>query len=247
MLSDLRRTHGVEDPYGITTRCLGNEMDGPWQTGHRTAHEYGRLAAQTAAAMRTVDPGVRLVTCGSSSRGMPTFGAWEQTVPELASEHVDMVSAHAYYQRHGDDLGSHLANATDMDAFIEEVVASADAVAIRKRQRRRIDVSFDEWNVGDQARWDEEGPPVTGEEAPRLIEDVYDVADAVVVGNPLISLLRHTDRVASTCQAQLVNVIAPVRCEPDGAAWCQTTSYPFAQASAPAPGEVLRGELACPT
>ncbi len=246
-LSDLRRAHGAEDPYGITTWCLGNEMDGPWQTGHRTAHEYGRLAAKTAAAMRTVDPDVRLVACGSSSRGMPTFGAWEQTVLELASEHVDMLSAHAYYQRHGDDLGSHLANATDMDAFIEEVVATADGVAARKRQRRRIDVSFDEWNVWDQRRWDAEGPPVTWEEAPRLIEDVYDVADAVVVGNLLISLLRHSDRVASASQAQLVNVIAPIRCEPDGAAWRQTTFYPFAQAAALARGQVLRGELVCPT
>ena len=245
--SELRRSHGADAPYGIRTWCLGNEMDGPWQTGHKTAHEYGRLAAETAAAMRTVDAGLRLVACGSSGRGMPTFGAWESTVLELAGDAVDMVSAHAYYQQHGDDLGSHLADAMDMDAFVQEVVATADAVRARNRTGKRIDVSFDEWNVWDQDRFEREGPPSTWEEAPRLIEDVYDVAGAVVVGNLLISLLRHSDRVASASQAQLVNVIAPIRAEPDGPAWRQTTFHPFAQAAALARGTVLRSELACPT
>ena len=41
-LSDLRRKHGAEDPYGVRLWCLGNEMDGPWQVGHKTADEYGR-------------------------------------------------------------------------------------------------------------------------------------------------------------------------------------------------------------
>ena len=231
----------------MRTWCLGNELDGPWQTGHKTAHEYGRLAAETAAAMRSVDPGLRLVACGSSGRGMPTFGAWEATVLELAGDAVDMVSAHAYYQQHGDDLGSHLADAVDMDAFVDEVVATADAVRARNRTAKRIDVSFDEWNVWDQERFEREGPPTAWEEAPRLIEDVYDVAGAVVVGNLLISLLRHGDRVASASQAQLVNVIAPIRAEPGGPAWRQTTFHPFAQAAALARGTVLRGELACPT
>lgn len=245
--SELRRSHGADAPHAIRTWCLGNELDGPWQTGHKTAHEYGRLAAETAAAMRAVDAGLRLVACGSSGRGMPTFGAWEDTVLDLAYDHVDMVSAHAYYQQHGDDLGSHLASATDMDAFVEEVVATADAVRARRKADKRIDVSFDEWNVWDQERWEADGPPSTWQEAPRLIEDVYDVADAVVVGNLLISLLRHTDRVASASQAQLVNVIAPIRAESGGAAWRQTTYHPFAQAAALARGAVLRGELACPT
>ena len=244
--SELRRSHGADAPYAIGTWCLGNEMDGPWQTGHLTAHEYGRLAAETAAAMRSVDADLRLVACGSSNRGMPTFGAWESTVLELAGDHVDLVSAHAYYQR-GDDLGSHLADAMDMDAFVEEVVATADAVRARNRTAKRIDVSFDEWNVWDQDRFEREGPPTGWEEAPRLIEDVYDVADAVVVGNLLISLLRHSDRVASASQAQLVNVIAPIRAEPGGPAWRQTTFHPFAQAAALARGTVLRCELVCPT
>lgn len=54
-LSDQRVTHGDKTPFGINLWCLGNEMDGPWQTGHKTAEEYGRIAAETARAMRQID------------------------------------------------------------------------------------------------------------------------------------------------------------------------------------------------
>ena len=46
-------------------------------------------------------------------------------------------------------------------------------------------------------------------EAPPHLEDVYNVADALVVGGMLITLLNHADRVRIACLAQLVNVIAP--------------------------------------
>ena len=166
---------------------------------------------------------------------------------EHAYDQVDLVSAHAYYQQHGDDLGSHLASALDMDAFVDAVVSTADAVRARGRHTKRIGVSFDEWNVWDQVAWEEAGPPREWVEAPRLLEDAYDVADAVVVGSLLISLLRHSDRVVSASQAQLVNVIGPIRSEPGGPAWRQTTFHPFAQAAALARGEVLRCEVTAPT
>ncbi|MFR5337179.1 MAG: alpha-N-arabinofuranosidase, partial [Blautia producta] len=75
--SDLRIRHGVKDPHNIKVWCLGNEMDGPWQIGHKTMEEYGRLAEETAKAMRLIDPGIELVSCGSSNRDMPTFPDWE--------------------------------------------------------------------------------------------------------------------------------------------------------------------------
>jgi alpha-N-arabinofuranosidase len=246
-LSDLRRSHGAKEPYNVRMWCLGNEMDGPWQTGHKTAEEYGRLAEETAKAMRMIDPGLELVACGSSHRSMPTFGAWEATVLEHCYEQVDFISAHAYYYQHGDDLGSHLASGLDMDAFVESVVATADSVRARQRHTKRINISFDEWNVWYQDRYHAEGPPAEWLEAPRVIEDTYDVADAVVVGSLLISLLRHSDRVTSACQAQLVNIIAPIRSEPGGPAWRQTIFHPFAQAAALAKGDVLRVEVHAPT
>lgn len=242
-LSDLRVAHGAPDPYGIRLWCLGNEMDGPWQLGHRTAHEYGRLAAETARAMRMVDPGLELVACGSAHSQMPTFGGWESTVLELALDQVDHISAHAYYGRADGDLGSFLASAVDMDRTISSVVATADAVAARTRSPERVGVSFDEWNVWSGPS---QAPVDEWVRAPRISEDVFTVADAVVVGDLLITLLRHTDRVAVACQAQLVNVLAPIRAEPDGAAWRQTIFHPFALTAGLAHGTVLRTELTAP-
>ncbi|MGW2092233.1 arabinosylfuranosidase ArfA [Promicromonospora sukumoe] len=239
--SDLRRANGAEDPYRIKMWCLGNEMDGPWQIGHKTAQEYGRLAAETARAMRMVDPDLELVACGSSGSQMPTFGEWEHTVLTEAYEHVDHISAHAYYWEEDGDLASFLASAVNMDHFVDAVAATADAVRAAGKHTKHIHVSFDEWNVWYQKR--AESRPPSGDDwpvAPVLLEDRYNVADAVVVGNLLISLLRHTDRVHAASLAQLVNVIAPIMTEPGGRSWRQTTFHPFALTARHAAGEVLR-------
>src|SRR3954452_16432692 len=245
-LSELRRKNASDAPYGVKLWCLGNELDGPWQTGHKTAHEYGRLAAETARALRQAEPGLELVACGSSHSRMPTFGSWESTVLELAYDQVDHISCHAYYEAVDGDVDSFLASAVDMDRFIDSVAATADAVGARLKSSKRIGISFDEWNVWDQQRFHAD-PPTEWRTAPRLIEDEYDVTDAVVVGNLLISLLRHSDRVHVACQAQLVNVIAPIRAEPAGPAWRQTIFHPFALTARLARGEVLRTEVAAPT
>lgn len=240
-LSDLRRSNGTPEPHGIRMWCLGNEMDGPWQIGHKTAHEYGRLAAETARAMRMVDPGLVLVACGSSGTAMPTFGEWERVVLTEAYEEVDLISAHAYYWQEDGDLGSFLASPVDMDAFVASVAATADAVGAAKKLPKRVGISFDEWNVWYQHR--AESRPPSGDDwpvAPVLLEDRYTVADAVVVGGLLISLLRNTDRVHAASLAQLVNVIAPIMTEPGGRSWRQTTFHPFALTSRHASGDVLR-------
>jgi alpha-N-arabinofuranosidase len=241
-LSDQRRANGREEPFGVTMWCLGNEMDGPWQVGHRSASDYGTLASQVAKAMRLVDNRVRFVACGSSGRNMPTFGSWERTVLEHTYDDVEYISCHAYYQETDGDLGSFLASGVDMAAFIEEVVATADHVRAVKRSEKRIQISFDEWNVWYFTRWNaQEGTfaiddwPV----APRLLEDVYTVADAVTVGGLLITLLNHADRVTSASLAQLVNVIAPIMTEPGGPAWRQTTFFPFSLTSKSAGGTAL--------
>ena len=71
--SDLRRSHGYPDPHDIKVWCLGNELDGHWQIGHKTADEYGRLACETAKVMKWVDPSIELVVCGSSGRACRLF------------------------------------------------------------------------------------------------------------------------------------------------------------------------------
>ncbi|GGI43611.1 alpha-N-arabinofuranosidase [Agromyces flavus] len=249
-LSDRRVANGSPEPHDIRMWCLGNEMDGPWQLGHGTAEEYGRLASKTARAMRQVDPELELVACGSSSAHMPTFGHWERTVLEETYDDVDYISCHAYYEPKGGDYGSFLASGVDMDRFIDSVVATADHVKSARGSEKTMYISFDEWNVWYQSRYNEVDRITDVAEwpvAPRLLEDVYSVVDAVVFGSLLISLIRHADRVTSASLAQLVNVIAPIMTEPGGPAWRQTTFFPFSVTSALAKGDTLELKLDCPT
>ena len=249
-LSDQRIANGTSEPHNVRMWCLGNEMDGPWQLGHGTARDYAELASKTARAMRQIDPDLELVVCGSSSAQMPTFGEWERVVLEETYDDIDFISCHAYYEPVDEDYGSFLASAVNMDRFIDSVVATADHVKAVRGSDKTINISFDEWNVWYQSRYQEVDRITAVDEwpvAPRLLEDTYSVVDAVVFGSLLISLIRHADRVTAASLAQLVNVIAPIMTEPGGPAWRQTTFYPFAVTSRLAQGVTLELKLDCPT
>ncbi len=246
--ADLRIANGREKPYGVKLWCLGNEMDGPWQIGHKDAHEYGKLAAEAGKAMKLVDPSIELVVCGSSSMQMDTFGEWEQTVLSYTYDLVDHISMHAYYEEVGGDRASFLGSGTAMDRFIDRVVASADAVGARRRSDKRITISFDEWNVWYlETRFPGEQNLPLQKDAPRIIEDVYSGLDAVVVGDLMVTLLNHADRVPVAALAQLVNVIAPIMTEPGGPAWKQPTFHPFATTARLAHGDALDVRVDAPT
>ncbi|NYF12332.1 alpha-N-arabinofuranosidase [Pseudoclavibacter sp. JAI123] len=249
-LSEQRIANGRTNAFGVKMWCLGNEMDGPWQLGHRSADDYGKIASQTAKAMRQIDPTLELVACGSSSAQMPTFGEWERVVLTHTYDDVDYISCHAYYEEKNGDLDSFLASAVNMDGFIESVIATADHVKAVKGSDKTINISFDEWNVWYLDRY-HDVDKVEGVDnwpiAPRILEDVYSVADAVVFGNLMISLLKRADRVTSASLAQLVNVIAPIMTEPGGPAWKQTTYFPFALTSRLAKGQALEVRLESPT
>jgi alpha-L-arabinofuranosidase len=236
--SDLRRANGSAEPYGIKLWCLGNEMDGPWQTGHKTAEAYGILAAQSGRAMKLVDPSIELIACGSSARNMPTFGSWETTVLSHTYDVVDFISLHAYYEEFDGDRRSFLGSGAAMDGFIKDVVTTADAVGARLGSKKKIKLSFDEWNVWYQSRFPGAHDFPLEIASPR-IEDVYGTVDAVVVGDLLISLLNNVDRVSVACQAQLVNVIAPIMTKHGGPSWRQTIFHPFAETSRRARGTSL--------
>ncbi|WP_406350365.1 alpha-N-arabinofuranosidase [Streptomyces sp. NBC_00658] len=250
-LSDLRAAHGNKEPFGIGMWCLGNEVDGPWQIGHKSAEEYGQVARETANLMKMIDPGLELVVAGSSSFAMPTFGTWESTVLTECYDKVDHVSLHAYYEMKGEspDRDSFLASAVDMERYIEAAVATCDHVGATLKSQKRMMISFDEWNVWHT---EPESPPESRPQddwpqAPRLLENNYTLTDAVLVGSLMIALLRHADRVTAASLAQLVNVIAPIMTEPGGPSWRQTTFFPFAQASKYGRGRVLRVEVDSPT
>jgi alpha-N-arabinofuranosidase len=247
-LSDLRRAHGWAQPHAVKFWCLGNEMDGPWQMESKTAEEYGRIATEAAKMMKWIDPSIELAACGSSGRNMPTFGKWEDTVLEHCFDHVEFISLHTYINNYAADTRALLAAPDLMDNFIDEVIAIADAVAARRRSSKRIMLSFDEWNVWHRTRRNKAvrvkpNWPV----APSILEEIYNMEDALAFGGCCISLLNHADRVRTACLAQLVNVIAPIMTETGGKSWRQTIFYPFAHFSKFGRGRVLRTQIDSPT
>ncbi|WP_321301624.1 alpha-N-arabinofuranosidase [uncultured Sphaerochaeta sp.] len=245
-LSELRKRHGSEAPYDIKMWCLGNEMDGPWQVGHKTAEEYGRLASEVGKALKLYDPSLELVACGSSNSDMPTFPAWEETVLEHTWDIADYLSLHMYFRNDENDAETFLASSKKMDEFIETVVHVCDYVQAKKRSSKTMFLSFDEWNVWFHSNEQDKAEP-DWKVGKHLLEDVYTFEDALVVGCLLNSLLKHCDRVKVACLAQLVNVIAPIMTEDGGPSWAQTIYWPFYYASKYGRGEVLDIRLDVPS
>src|SRR5450631_4764902 len=247
--SDLRRKHGYPDPYGVKNWCLGNEMDGPWQIGHVSATEYGLKAQDAARQMRAVDPSLRLIACGSSGPGMPTYLEWDREVLEQCYEYVDGLSLHRYIGNTKDETGGESAKFVamnlSMERQIEETLAVCDLVRGHKRSPKKLWLSFDEWNVWYRAR---SGDALNGreQEAPHLLEEVYDLEDALLVGGILNTLMRHADRIKIACLAQLVNVIAPIVTNAKGLLQ-QTIYYPYSWALQCARGNVLNILVESPT
>ena len=229
--SDLRREHGIPEPHHVQHWCLGNEMDGPWQIGHMSATEYGFKAADAARQMRYVDHGLKLIACGSSGPFMPTYLEWDREVLEQCYDYVDGLSLHRYFgnvrETNGDST-KYLAMNLSMERQIAETAAVCDYVQGRRRSSKRLWLSFDEWNVWYRAN---SGDAVDGkrQEAPHLLEEVYNLEDALLVGGLLNSLIRNSDRVRIACLAQLVNVIAPIVTNPTGVLR-QTIFYPYSWA-----------------
>jgi alpha-L-arabinofuranosidase len=246
--SELRRQHGIEKPHNVKYWCLGNEMDGPWQIGHMNAHEYGVKARDCANQMRMVDPSLQLIACGSSSPGMPTYLDWDRQVLEECYDMVDGLSLHCYYRNDAEETGAagdtakFLSFNLEMEEQISEIAGVCDYVRARKRSSKRLWLSFDEWNVWYRHREGDGGR----KRAPHLLEEVYNLEDALLVGGFCNSLMRHADRVRIACLAQLINVIAPIMTNANGF-YRQTTYYPFTWAIQCARGEVLDLAVECPT
>jgi alpha-N-arabinofuranosidase len=239
--SDLRRQHGYEEPHRVKYWCLGNEMDGPWQMGHSTAREYGRKARDAARQIRVVDPDTKLIACGSSNTILPTYLEWDREVLEECYDQVDGISLHNYYgntpELTGSNSARYLAMNLDMERQIHEIAAVCDYVQGLRKSPKRLWLSFDEWNVWYRAR---SGLARDGQKqvAPHLLEEVYNLEDALLVGGFLNTLMRQADRVRLACLAQLLNVIAPLVTN-NTSVLRQSTYYPYAWALRYARGRVL--------
>ncbi len=223
--ADLRREHGYEKPLPVRLWCLGNEMDGPWQIGHVPAETYAISAQQTARMMKMVDAKIELVVCGSCAIDLPTYLEWDRKVLEHCKDDVEYISLHRYVGNPDNDTPNFLAVTNSIDQQIEAMYSICTSVHHTKKTKRTVKLSFDEWNIWYRARG---GEYVDGaaEFAPHLLEEVYNLEDALVAAGFLNSFIRHADSVKIANIAQIVNVIAPLLTRGDELVH-QTIFYPI--------------------
>jgi alpha-N-arabinofuranosidase len=178
---------------------------------------------------------------------MKTFGHWEREVLLESFDEVDQISCHAYYEEHDGDLGSFLGSGEHLNRYVGAVATTIEHVRTLKRSQKQVKISFDEWNVWYLERGLKgvglyRSPDIEGEDwpvGPRVAEDLYSVADAVVVGNLLMNILKNAHVIGSASLSMLVNTMAPIRTEPNGTAWKQTSFHPYALTAKHARGSVL--------
>ena len=257
--SDLRKKYGHEKPHNIKMWCLGNEMDGTWQMGEKTAEEYGRIAYEAAKQMRTVDPEIELVACGScaNDKSHPSFPEWDRVVLEHCYDKVDYLALHRYYNYDPESVKGTVfpsqftpedlpCIAQDLTSFIDTVCAAADYVKGLKYSDKTINICFDEWGVmssqtakAEGLDWSERNPPEPGKRA-----EGTNLIDACLFGSILIAFMNRCDRVKIACQSIVIGSMISV--DPEGGAFRQSTFYPFQQAATYAKGVALRSALQSP-
>ena len=248
--SDLRVKHGFKEPHNIKMWCLGNEMDGEWQVGHKTAQEYGRLAHETAKAMRLFDKNMELIVCGSSSELMATYPEWEREVLDLTYGSVDYISMHRYWSNKEKNTTSFLSNNIGLQEYITNVESTINYIKSKKRSKKDIKISFDEyqpWYHNKEFMDDHLNSDIT--EWPKaypILEDQYNLLDCLLVGTVLNTFINNSHIVKIACMAQLVNVIPAISTVKNGISWRQSVYYPLFFASLYGRGESLQLKIDSP-
>ena len=239
--ADLRAKHGYAAPHNVKYWCVGNEMDGPWQMGHLEAHEYGAKAREAAKLMRWMDPSIQTILCGSSNDQMPTYPDWDRVALEEAWEHMDYLSMHYYAGNRDNDTASFLASAVQFERFVDTLDGTLRYVKAKRRSKHDVYLSWDEWQV-----W-YKGDPMQGNwtEAPHLTEEMYNLEDALVVGQWLNVFLRKSHVLKIACVAQIVNVISWLHTRGDDLLK-QPSFYVFALMSNHARGQALDALVRAP-
>ena len=219
-MTELRRKNGREKPWKVTYWGLGNEMDGPWQMGHRTAEDYGKFALEGAKLMKLTDPNIRLIAAGSSNFGAGVdWVAWNREVLSYLKDHIEYLSLHTYVGNRENEYEEFVACANQLDDRIR-TAAGVIRAAQGGRSQKPIYIAFDEWNVWYRARG------ANGGSGRRALEEHYNLEDAVVVATMLNTFVNNADTVKIANMAQIVNVIAPIFTNPQGM-YLQTIYYPL--------------------
>ena len=241
IFSDLRAEHGYAEPHNVRYWCLGNEMDGSWQIGQLEAKEYSLKAIEAAKLMRILDPSIELIVCGSSSSVMPSFPEWDRIVLENTWEKINYLSMHYYAENKPLDTPSFLAMSAQFEGQVDTLAATLRFVKAKLRSSHDVYLSWDEWNVW----YRDTSPDGQWQQAPHLLEEVYNLEDALVVAQWLSVFLRKCDILKIACIAQIVNAIAPILTN-NNALLKQTIYYPLMQFSRYASGVSLQLQVNAP-
>ncbi len=245
--SDMRIQHGFKEPYGIHTWCLGNEMDGNWQIGHKTAVDYGKLAAEAGKAMKRLDPSIELIVCGSSLSTMESYPSWDATVLDETYEIADYLALHQYYGGQEKGTAEFLAQSMDMQRYISTIRATAKYIKAKHRSDKDMKFSLDEWGVwalpSDSVNKELDQDP--WKIAPAISEQIYTLQDALLFAEMMLVILRNSKDIKIACQSLLTNVSACIMTEAGGNMWKQTIYYPYACIANYARGTVLDSRICC--
>jgi alpha-L-arabinofuranosidase len=229
--SDLRARNGHPEPYHVKYWGLGNEIDGPWQMGHRDAEEYGKFALEAAKLMKWSDDSIKLVASGSSNYGSDWI-QWNKTVLTILRDHVDYISLHHYSGNYNKDHYQFMAVSTRVEDIINTTEGLINQVHLQYKTRKPVYIAFDEYNVWYRAFTEQK------------LEEHYNMQDVLVVAMYLNTFLRHANIVKMANMAQLVNVIAPMMVTHDKL-WLQTIYYPLQLFAQNCRGEALETFLQC--
>lgn len=203
-----RRKNGREKPWNVKIWGLGNEIDGPWQLGHKNAEDYSKFALEAAKAMRRQDDSIQLIASGSSNFG-PNIDwiGWNRAVLDRLKDEINYISLHTYIGNPDNNFEKFLgANSMDIEYRIQVVEGQIKAAQNAQAKPRPIYIAFDEWNTWYRAR----SGDTEFEIAKTGLEERYNFEDALAAGMFLNAFLRHANVVKLANLAQLVNVIAPI-------------------------------------
>jgi alpha-N-arabinofuranosidase len=215
--ADLRRKNGRDAPYKVKYWGLGNEIDGPWQLGHKSAEEYALFALETAKAVRAVDRDIKLIASGSSNYGANAdWIGWNRTVLTTLRNQIDYISLHTYIGNQDNNLEKFLGRSQQIEHYIDVTAGLIKQAQSGQQNPRTIAIAYDEWNVWYRAHNAEK------------LEEVYNFEDALAMGMFFNAFFRHADVVKMANLAQMVNVIAPIMTNKQGL-FLQTTYFPLAE------------------
>ena len=249
--SDLRRSHGVEEPHNFKLWCLGNEMDGEWQICMHTAEEYARLCKETAKIVKWMDPAAETIACGSCTNevGHLPFGDWDRVVLEECYDYIDYLSLHRYFNYNPKKQLAYKMIDTERDIpyffrdlqnYLDTVIGACDFVKGKRRSEKTVNISFDEWGIVTETG------AVPGGKDQEYGYASFCQLDAVISGGILSTFLNNADRVKIANQSLLVNEGGMITTDPAGKAIRQVTFYPFRDVASYARGKALRASAQLP-